>query len=144
MSAAEMLLPRLEGVRRPRAGCWTARCPAHDDRGPSLSVRELDDGRVLLHCFAGCAINDVVAAVGLSLVDLFPSRQAGATPAGGALPVRRPWSAADLLRLAAFEATVAVVIVADVLARGKTGELARLHEAVRRLADMAEVADGRR
>jgi hypothetical protein len=33
---------------------WTARCPAHDDRNPSLSITEDRDGRVLLHCFAGC------------------------------------------------------------------------------------------
>lgn len=33
---------------------WIARCPAHDDSEPSLSIGTGDDGRVLLHCFAGC------------------------------------------------------------------------------------------
>jgi hypothetical protein len=39
---------------------FTARCPAHDDRRPSLSVREGADGRVLVWCFAGCPTEDVV------------------------------------------------------------------------------------
>jgi hypothetical protein len=50
-------------------GIWA--CPAHEDRSPSLSVREGDDGRVLVHCFAGCATHDVIAAVGLRWTDLF-------------------------------------------------------------------------
>jgi hypothetical protein len=51
---------------------WKARCPAHDDRKPSLSVSEGDDGRILLKCFAGCETDAVVSALGLSLADLFP------------------------------------------------------------------------
>lgn len=69
--SAETLLDRLEAVRGGN-GRWIARCPAHDDRSPSLSVRELPDGRLLVHCHAGCGAADVVAAVGLSLSDLFP------------------------------------------------------------------------
>jgi putative DNA primase/helicase len=55
------------------AGCRTARawrCPAHDDRTPSLSVKEGDD-RVLLYCHAGCSPEDVVGALGLEMRDLF-------------------------------------------------------------------------
>jgi len=47
-----------------------ARCPAHDDKRASLSIRDAD-GRLLLHCFASCNSRDVVAAIGLSLADLF-------------------------------------------------------------------------
>lgn len=50
---------------------WTARCPAHDDERPSLSVAEGADGRCLLHCFAGCKLEDIVAALGLQMEDLF-------------------------------------------------------------------------
>lgn len=46
-------------------------CPAHDDRTPSLSIRRTADGRVLLHCFAGCRTDDVLAALGLTWADLF-------------------------------------------------------------------------
>jgi hypothetical protein len=53
------------------AGRWKARCPAHDDRSPSLSIREGDDGRVLVHCHAGCATAAILEAAGLCLRDLF-------------------------------------------------------------------------
>lgn len=68
----EKLLPRLDKLRPNGNGKWLACCPAHDDRSPSLSIREADDGRLLVHCFAGCPAADVVAAVGLSLADLYP------------------------------------------------------------------------
>ena len=47
------LLDRLEAVRETGSSRWIARCPAHDDSSPSLAVRELDDGRILLHDFGG-------------------------------------------------------------------------------------------
>ncbi len=56
---------------RPCGAGFTARCPAHDDRTNSLKVDPGDDGRVLLHCFAGCDPEQVVAALGLTMADLF-------------------------------------------------------------------------
>lgn len=56
------VLSRLDAVRRSGAG-WVARCPAHEDREPSLSVGIGREGHVLLHCFAGCAFPDIVAAL---------------------------------------------------------------------------------
>ena len=53
---------RLRDVRRVGGG-WLARCPAHDDREPSLSVAEGEGHRVLLHCFAGCTFAAVVHAL---------------------------------------------------------------------------------
>jgi hypothetical protein len=49
-----------------------AQCPAHEDRSPSMTFAEGVDGRVVLHCFAGCDSEDVVRALGLSWSDLFP------------------------------------------------------------------------
>lgn len=49
-----------------------ARCPAHEDRSPSLSLFLPSSGEVLVHCFAGCAPADVLGAVGMSMADLFP------------------------------------------------------------------------
>jgi hypothetical protein len=49
-----------------------AKCPHHSDRQASLSVKEGTDGRVLLHCHAGCGTADVVVSAGLAFVDLFP------------------------------------------------------------------------
>ncbi len=55
---------------------WMARCPAHDDRTPSLSIDMGRDGRVLLHCHAGCSYDAVVTALGLTAADLMPPRDA--------------------------------------------------------------------
>lgn len=135
--SADKLLSRLDRVRERGRGQWSARCPAHDDRSPSLSVRELDDGRLLVHCFGGCDVTAVVGAVGLDLADLFPERDRPAAKAE-----RRPWAAVQLLDLAAYEATIVVLITADMLA-GREADRARLLEAVRRLGDVAEAAHGR-
>lgn len=69
----------LEHLKRvtPTGTGWTALCPAHDDHNPSLSVAEGDDGRCLLHCFAGCPVEDVVAKLGLRIEDLFPDSSKG-------------------------------------------------------------------
>jgi putative DNA primase/helicase len=40
---------------------WTARCPAHDDRTPSLSIRDADDNKVLVRCHAGCDQERVIS-----------------------------------------------------------------------------------
>jgi hypothetical protein len=73
----ESLLSRLEKVRSTGQHKWLACCPAHDDRSPSLSVRLADDDKILLHCFAGCAVNEIVSAIGLSLADLMPQNPQG-------------------------------------------------------------------
>jgi hypothetical protein len=52
-------------------GRWMARCPAHEDRAASLSLRERDNGKVLLYCFAGCRTSGVLTAAGLTMRDLF-------------------------------------------------------------------------
>ena len=72
MSPAEHLVDRLS-AKRNGAG-WIAKCPAHDDRQPSLSINEGADGRVLLKCFAGCTTENIVAAIGLTMRDLFPNQ----------------------------------------------------------------------
>jgi hypothetical protein len=47
-------------------GNYSAQCPAHDDRDPSLSIREEVNGKVLIHCFAGCSADSVLSALGLT------------------------------------------------------------------------------
>ena len=63
------LLLRLQKHRKVSKG-WTACCPAHDDKNPSLSVSLGDAGRILLYCHAGCTTEAVVAALGLPMRDL--------------------------------------------------------------------------
>jgi hypothetical protein len=72
MEPVVKVLGSLERVRQVGPGRWLARCPAHPDRDPSLSIREGSGGRVLLHCFAGCPTERVLSALGLTWPDLFP------------------------------------------------------------------------
>jgi len=73
--AAAEILTRLHKVKQVGPSKWVARCPAHPDRNPSLSIKEAPDGRVLLYCFAGCPTEAILAALGLNWSDLFPERQ---------------------------------------------------------------------
>src|SRR5947208_17015342 len=70
LSPVQQVLDRLQNVK-PNGNGWTALCPAHDDHRPSLSVAKGDDRRVLLNCHTGCETKEIVAALGLSLKDLF-------------------------------------------------------------------------
>jgi len=56
---------------------WKARCPAHADTNPSLSITLGDGGRALIHCHAGCAPESIVEALGLTMADLMPQRAEG-------------------------------------------------------------------
>jgi len=73
MMPVDLVLDRLEGVKE-RGESFQAQCPAHEDRAPSLSVSQGEDGRALVKCFAGCETEDVVAALGLEMKDLFENR----------------------------------------------------------------------
>ncbi|MNR26657.1 hypothetical protein D3C85_1438870 [compost metagenome] len=117
----DLILPRLDKVKPSGPGKWKARCPAHDDKDPSLSIREADDGKVLLHCWAGCEARDITAAIGLELRDLFP---------GDKQPRRGPSKAAQQ-----FEAYVLSVGLA-LIRKGtpmSAADLERFETAKRRL-----------
>ena len=70
MSATKRILSCLKGVRNIGDGRWIAKCPAHEDRSPSLSIRQSED-RALVYCHAGCELEAIVTALGLSVADLF-------------------------------------------------------------------------
>ena len=122
---AERLLSHLGGVRRTGPGRWLARCPAHADRSPSLSIRETSDGRVLVHDFAGCGAIDVLDALGLEWSDLFPPDPAWtpATSISARQTKRRARRipAADALELLEHESLV-VEIIAHAIAQGEPVE----------------------
>lgn len=111
---ATRLLSRVEGVKQTAPDRWIARCPAHDDRRPSLSIRALPDGRLLAHDFAGCDIAEVLAAVGLSAADLFPPRPAEHHAAP--LPKRSRWDRSDAWLCVQHEAAIAAIVAADAAA----------------------------
>ncbi len=110
MSNVEALLDRLEGVKPSGQGRWLARCPAHEDRSPSLSIRDMGDGRILLKCFAECDTEAVLQAMGLQFSDLFPDR----LPDTGYRRSKTGLSARETLDVIDHELTVAALILADV------------------------------
>lgn len=126
------LVARLEKAKRTSRDSWLACCPAHQDRTPSLTVRSLEDGRILVHCFAGCGAADVMASIGLETADLFPAAIADHLPA-----VRQPFSALDALRALRHEAAVIAISSADA-AEGKPVNRERLFLASERVADACE------
>lgn len=140
--SADRLLSRLEGVRRGSApSVWRAQCPAHGSRGASLAIRELDDGRVLLKCFAECSTAEVLAAVGFSFEDLYPERALDHR----VRPERRPFPARDVLACVASEVLIAAVVSKD-MASGKPlseNDRARLMLAAERMQRAAEVVNAR-
>jgi 2C-methyl-D-erythritol 2,4-cyclodiphosphate synthase len=132
-SPIDKVLSRLERVKRTGDGRYMAASPARKDRTPSLSIRELSDGRVLLHDFGGSTLEQLLSAMGLDIGDLFPDTPTQHTSA------RRERIAAphELLALAAFEASVVAVIAADML-RGQPIDADRLTAAAARLGDMVQ------
>ena len=63
------LLPRLDAVCRSSRG-YVARCPAHADKSPSLAIKEGERG-LLIKCWAGCTLDQITAAIGIQVSDLF-------------------------------------------------------------------------
>lgn len=138
------MLAQLQGVRRTGVCRWIARCPAHGDKHPSLSVRELPDGRVLFHCFGGCEAEAVLDAVGLSWADVLPERIE--LPAGqqSAPRERLPVHPLDGLKLARHELIIGMLAAAD-LAQGNIlpdVDRARLEIAIERLNDIIGMCGG--
>ena len=125
---ADLVLSRLDKVRQTGPDRWIARCPAHPDKSPSLSVRALPDGSVLLHCFTGCSVDAVVAAISLELSDLFPPRPSDSQHSP---PVKRPFPPGDVLAALAFETSVVLAAAADML---EAGDLVLGHDGFERLA----------
>jgi hypothetical protein len=78
------VLAQLQNVRESSQG-YTALCPSHSDTRSSLSIGEGEDGRVLLKCFAGCDVQEIVDAIGFKQSDLFPTKspKAGEQRASG-------------------------------------------------------------
>lgn len=114
MTLIENLISRLDRVKG-RNGSWTARCPAHEDKGPSLAVRENEDGRILLHCFAGCETANVLGALGMDMTDLFPpDSKRREYPVEGKPSMKPAFFASDLMRIIHFEALVVQIVAFDI------------------------------
>lgn len=109
----ETLLSRLHGVKQSaqHKDRWIARCPAHEDKSPSLSVRAEPDGRILMKCFAGCEVASILGALGLEFAELFPEPLTKTF-----VPrVAQPFSAFDALQCLAQEAAVVAIASSDIV-----------------------------
>lgn len=86
----DIVLPRLEGIRKSGEG-FTARCPAHEDGRPSLSIGPGREHPVVFKCFAGCESEDIMAAIGLTWDQLSAERDEQPrgewTPRGDAIAI---------------------------------------------------------
>lgn len=134
--SADTLLAQLDKVKRTGPGRWVACCPSHADKSPSLSIRETPEGKVLLHCFAGCSVGEIVGAAGVDLADLFPPGEHHSKPETRAFP------ATDALRCIGFEALV-VVAAAGAMVAGEpltTVDRERLLTASARIQDALKVS----
>jgi len=137
--SVDLLLSRLSKVRG-HNGSWTACCPAHDDHTPSLSIRD-DDGRILLHCHAGCDVASILDAVQLEMDALFPPR-----PEPGPRPPHKRvrFFASDVMRCLHAEALVVMVAAFNVKNGVKLSEedYVRLGMAYRRIDEAMESVNG--
>jgi hypothetical protein len=74
MRSIQDVLERLDGVKQ-HGDHWMARCPAHEDDHPSLSITTGRDGRPLLNCHAGCEFKDIAEQLGFRMQELLPDRE---------------------------------------------------------------------
>ena len=103
------LLSRLDKVKPNGNNKWLACCPAHPDKSPSLAIKEID-GKILIHCFAGCQVSEIVSAIGLQLSDLMPDNP---TYQKGAKPPR--FNKYELFDRLAFESVILSLAIRQLL-----------------------------
>ena len=110
--SAHNLINNLDRVMKMGADRWLACCPAHNDKSPSLTIRELPDGAVLVHCFAGCSAHEIVSAAGLDMSELFPEKTEHYVPRQ-----KYPFSAREALAALVPE-TLTVALIGKQMTRG--------------------------
>lgn len=138
---AEAFLARCTKTRETGRGTWIACCPGHDDNNPSMTVRELDDGRLLVHCFAGCSVEEILRSVGMDFDALFPDVRSKADYSPS---IRRPFPAADVLAALSTELGVVAIIAGDMEEKREVSEadIARLRLARQRIETGMQQAQG--
>lgn len=139
MTKIDAILDRLSKVKKTGARSWLACCPSHDDHSPSLTLREGDNGTVLLRCWAGCSVDEIRSSLGLSWDDLFPEKIKTDHTRG----MRRPFPAADILAAMADDAMCVAVFAAN-LGKGILApeDYVRMLEAAGRIVEARRVALG--
>ena len=137
MPKLDVLLSRLN-FRRTGKDSYMAKCPAHDDRTASLTIREIDQDHILLKCFAGCETENVLGAIGLSFSDVMPDRVRDELRK----PQQIPFNARDVLA-ALYDQCILVVMYANDVQKGRIlsdDEMLNLCKVVGRIGAAAELA----
>lgn len=134
----ETLLSRLTKVKRSSSNSWVACCPAHEDRTPSLTIRDAGDGRILIHCFSGCETESVLGAVGMDWEDVMPPKVID----HHVKPVKL--YASDALKAIQYEARLVAVAAYDMAKGNKLDDesMKRLVVAVERINEAMELTNG--
>jgi CHC2-type zinc finger protein len=108
----ERLISQLHKVKQIGSNRWLACCPSHNDKSPSLAIKD-DSGKIFLNCFTGCSAYEIVSAVGMDISDLFPERTSHCSK-----PICNPFPATDILRCIQVEAHI-VAVIASAIAEGE-------------------------
>ena len=101
----EPILQRLEKVKRIKSGVFKACCPAHDDKTPSLEIKDAGD-KALMICRAGCTFDEIRAMIGMDKHEFFADGKAPKQAAPGV-------STRDVAEAVSFELAVAYVVACD-------------------------------
>ena len=135
----DKVLSRLEKVKSRGGGQYNALCPCHDEKTPSLGVKEVEPDKLIIHCF-GCGAGglDVVAALGLDIADLFPPDDGTYSKKSNKVG----FPTGQILNALQFEVTIVEVIASKML-RGEdlsSEEMLRLSFAAERIREGATYA----
>ena len=130
----DKLLSNLQKVKRTSNNSWMACCSAHEDRSPSLSIKDTGDGRLILKCFAGCETIDVLGAIGMDWDDVMPPKQP-VERIPTVKPLKQTIYATDALRVIKNEAMIITMAAMDIN-KGRVitdAELSRIKLAMERI-----------
>lgn len=109
MSDINKILNLLQKVKKTGKSSWIACCPAHADKSPSLAIRDLEDGRLLLHCFGGCTSSEVLNSLELTFSDVMPENVGYIKKKGE----RRSFNPMDVLHCLRNDLQLALIIIAS-------------------------------
>lgn len=126
----DRLLTKLECVAETGHSTWLTRCPAHKDERPSLSIKEVAGGTILINCWAGCSAYEIVSSLGMHLADLFPPQNHNEKPLNRQAR-KRYGQAIDALRVLGHEAEV--ILLAGIELQRTSQHRERLQLAVDRI-----------
>jgi hypothetical protein len=136
------LLSRLQKVKRTGNDSWMACCSAHDDRSPSLAIKDAGNGKLMLKCFAGCETIDILGAIGLDWDDVMPPKEP-VQNIQTVKPRKVDIYATDALKIIRNESRVIAMAAMDIT-KGRVitdAELARIKLAMERINTASEASN---